>query len=97
MASRVAFSLVKSLGLEVDLVAASEQDYINKAVSFTNDERTYKRIRKTLLEKALGKQVHAYNAENFSADFFQLLTSTWSQKLLPQIPNTSQSTPREEL
>ena len=97
MASRVAFSLIKSLELEEDLAATSEQDYIDKAVSFSSDERKYKKIRETLLEKALGKQVPAYNAVSFSAIFFQLLTSAWSWKIMSQFFNTSQSSFKEEL
>ena len=97
MASRVAFSLVKSLELEEDLAATSEQDYIDKAVKLQIDERTYKRIKETLLEKTLRKQVPAYNAERFAANFFQLLTSTWSRKVMSQLPNTSQPRSREDL
>ena len=93
----MAFSLIKSLELEEDLAATSEQDYIDKAVSFSSDERKYKKIREILLEKALGKQVPAYNAVSFSANFFQLLTSAWSWKIMSQFFNTSQSSFKEEL
>ena len=97
MASRVASSLVKSLDLEEDLIATSEEDYIGKAVELQTDDRTYKRIKDTLLGKAVSKQVPAYNAEHFSATFFQLLTSTWSWKVMPPLTNTSKSWPREDL
>lgn len=97
MASRVAFSLIKSLELEEDLAATSEQDYIDKAVSFPSDERKYKRIREILLGKALDKQVPAYNAESFSANFIQLLTSAWSWKIMSQFLNTTQYSFKEEL
>lgn len=97
MASRVAYSLVKSLGLEEDLIATGEHDYIGKAVELQTDDRTYKRIKDTLLGKAVSKQAHAYNAELFSATFFQLLTSTWSWKVMSPLSNISQSKPREDL
>ena len=97
MASRVAFSLVKSLDLEEDLIAASEQDYIGKALELQANDRTYKRIKDTLLGKAMSKQAPGYNAQLFSETFFQLLTSTWSWKVMSPLSNISQSRPKEEL
>ena len=64
--SRCGSSILKNLGVE-DLVAKNEDDYISKAVSFSNDLKTLIRLRDKVYDMALKSPL--FDTKSFTLEF----------------------------
>ena len=64
--SRCGSSILKNLGIE-DLVAKNEDDYISKAVSFSNDLKTLIRLRDKVYDMALKSPL--FDTKSFTLEF----------------------------
>ena len=71
MASRVASSLLKSLGLENELSATSHSDYVKKAVHLYTNRGKLRRIREQIVQQVESKSTPLFNPELFTRNCFR--------------------------
>ena len=68
--SRCGESINKNLGME-QLIAKDEDDYVQKAVDFSNDKEKYINLRKSIFHDATKSPL--FNGKKFSENFFNSL------------------------
>ena len=68
--SRCGESINKNLGME-QLIAKDEDDYVQKAVDFSNDKEKYINLRKSVFHDAIKSPL--FNGKKFSENFFNSL------------------------
>ncbi len=68
--SRCGESINKNLGME-QLIAKDEDDYVQKAVDFSNDKEKYINLRKSIFHDAIKSPL--FNGKKFSENFFNSL------------------------
>ena len=68
--SRCGESINKNLGME-QLIAKDEDDYVQKAVDFSNDKEKYINLRKSIFHDAIKSPL--FNVDDFSKSFFEAL------------------------
>ena len=67
-----------NLNLEMpDLIAKNKEDYINKALTLSEDVDTLNKIRKSLRQKALDSPL--FNTKKFGEQFEKMLNMAWSK------------------
>ena len=87
MASRVASSLLNSLGLENELSATSHSDYAKKAVHLYSNRDKLRRIREQIVQQVESKSAPLFNPELFTRNFVSGLKQTWNRFRKRQKPS----------
>lgn len=77
MASRVASSLVRSLGLERNLTAESYSDYIHKAVNLYENPGRLASLQATILKQKAVSPL--FSPSSFARNFVSGLQQTWQR------------------
>lgn len=87
MASRVASSLLKSLGLENELSATSHSDYVKKVVHLYTNRGKLRRIREQIVQQVESKSTPLFNPELFTRNFVSGLKQAWNRFRKRQKPS----------
>ena len=74
--SRCGESLNKNLGMQ-EFIASDKNDYINKAITISENKEKLSLIRKSLRDKALRSPI--FDMESFGQDFSDLLNNAWQK------------------
>ena len=74
--SRCGESINKNLDME-EFIAKSKIDYIQKAVSISDDQKRLSEIRKSLRDKALNSSL--FDSKSFGKDFSSMLNTIWDK------------------
>ena len=87
LASRVASSLLQSLGLVDELSATSHSDYVKKAVHLYTNKDKLKSIREQIVQQVKSESTPLFNPELFTRNFVFGLKQTWNRFRKRQNPS----------